>query len=241
MRIHSGTLKGRRVISPPDESTTRPIPDRVKSSVFQILRGHFEGEAVFDGFAGTGAIGLEAASLGASRVVMVERDKRVAMVCEKNVETLGVGDRCEVVRGDALGPIALARCPDPVHIVFLDPPYAMVEDPEGWARVRAQFERLIGKLDETGFAILRTPAPFRFERPRVEATEPDIPDTNVEVVDLDDPDADDKLEAFEREFGLNDPAFDAKPDLTFANAVGPETHVYRKTAVHLYMRKPADS
>ena len=108
MRIHSGTLKGRRVISPPDESTTRPIPDRVKSSVFQILRGHFEGEAVFDGFAGTGAIGLEAASLGASRVVMVERDKRVAMVCEKNVETLGIGDRCEVVRGDALGPIALA-------------------------------------------------------------------------------------------------------------------------------------
>jgi 16S rRNA G966 N2-methylase RsmD len=136
------------------------MPDRVRESVFSILRGHTEDAAVFDGFAGTGSIGLEAVSRGASRCVLVEKDRRVADLLRRNIETLGVQDRCELVVGDALGAGALARCPSPAHLVFFDPPYALIDDPTGWRRVKAQFEALVRKLDDTGFAVLRTRWPF---------------------------------------------------------------------------------
>lgn len=160
MRIIGGDLKRQRLESPPDAKTTRPMPDHVRESVFNILRGHFEGASVFDAFAGTGAVGLEAVSRGASRVVMVERDKRIAALLRRNVEHLGVEDDCEIVVGDALGAGALARCPMPVDVIFFDPPYPLVRDPAGWARVRRQFEAAIGRLTDTGFAVIRTPWPF---------------------------------------------------------------------------------
>lgn len=163
LRIISGEFRRRLLATPPDAEKTRPIPDRVKESLFQILRGHCEGAAVFEGFAGVGAIGLEALSRGATRVVMVERDREIFRLLEKNIETLGCHDRVEPICGDALGPGALARCPRPVHLVFFDPPYAMVRDPAGWGRVKAQFERLIAMLDDTGYAVLRTPWPLFHE------------------------------------------------------------------------------
>lgn len=161
MRIIAGEFKRRRLLSPPEGSTTRPIPDRVKVSLFNLLRGHFDGVAVFDAFAGTGAIGLEAVSRGAARCVLVERDKRVAATLKANIEALGAQDRCEVVVGDALGYAAALRCPVGVHLVFFDPPYAMMEDAARRPRVMAQLGRCIERLDETGYAILRTPWPLR--------------------------------------------------------------------------------
>lgn len=163
LRIISGQYRRRLLQTPPDAEKTRPIPDRVKESLFQILRGHAEGSTVFEGFAGVGSIGLEAVSRGASRVVMVERDREIFGLLEKNTAMLGCEDRVELVCGDALGPGALARCPRPVHLVFFDPPYAMVRDPAGWGRVKAQFERLIAMLDDTGYAVLRTPWPLFHE------------------------------------------------------------------------------
>src|SRR5688572_20146096 len=172
MRIIGGEFRSRRLFTPRDAETTRPIPDRVKESLFGLLRGHCEDAAVFDAYAGTGAIGLEAISRGASRCVFVEKDRDAADLLRKNIETLGVQDRCELVVGDALGPGALARCPRPVNLVFLDPPYPVVRDPLGWKRVRTQFERLIDLLDGDGFAIIRTPWPFLIEVPQAEAGEP---------------------------------------------------------------------
>jgi 16S rRNA (guanine(966)-N(2))-methyltransferase RsmD len=163
LRIISGQYRRRLLATPPDADTTRPFPDRVRESLFQILRGHYEGATVFEAFAGVGSVGLEAVSRGAARVVMVERDRAVFSLLEKNVATLGCQDKVELVCGDALGPGALARCPRPVHLVFFDPPYAMVRDPSAWGRIKGQFERLIAMLDDTGYAVLRTPWPLYHE------------------------------------------------------------------------------
>lgn len=162
MRIIAGKFRSRKLLSPRDAETTRPIPDRVKESIFNLLRGHFEGATVLDGFAGTGAIGLEAISRGAERVVFVEKDRRAADLLERNIATLGCEDSAELLRADVLGPAALTRCPKPATMIFLDPPYPLVLDPDGWARVSRQLSRLItANLSEKGFAILRTPWPFR--------------------------------------------------------------------------------
>ena len=160
MRIIGGSLKRQHLDSPRDALTTRPMPDHVREAVYNLLRGHSEGAHVFDAFAGTGAVGLEAVSRGAERCVLVERDRKVAAILRANVDRLGVGDRCEVVVGDALGAGALARCPKPADLIFFDPPYPIVRDPAGWRRVRRQFEAAIGRLADTGFATIRTPWPF---------------------------------------------------------------------------------
>jgi 16S rRNA (guanine966-N2)-methyltransferase len=161
MRIISGKFRSRKLHTPRDAATTRPIPDRVKESLFSLLRGHFEGSQVLDCFAGTGAMGLEALSRGAERVVFVEKDRRAADLLQKNIDMLEAGEECEVVKSDALGPAAIARCPRPVDLIFFDPPYPLILDPHGWERVSRQFGRLIENLSDDGFAILRTPWPFR--------------------------------------------------------------------------------
>lgn len=163
MRIISGKFRSRQLFSPKDASTTRPMPDRVKVSLFGLLRGNCEGANVLDCFAGTGAVGLEAISRGAARCVFVERDRKIADILEQNIRTLGCEDQCEVVRSDALGPATLARAPRPVTLAFFDPPYPLVFEPQGWERVRRQFARVIDLLSDDGFAVLRTPWPFRHE------------------------------------------------------------------------------
>jgi 16S rRNA (guanine(966)-N(2))-methyltransferase RsmD len=164
MRIISGRFRSRKLLTPKDALTTRPIPDRVKESVFSMLRGNCEGAQVIDCFAGTGAIGLEALSLGAERVVFVERDRKAADMLRKNVESLEVEDETEVVEADALGPAALARCPKPVDLVFFDPPYPLMLDPERCSHVLRAFGRFVDLLSDSGFAILRTPWPLRHIR-----------------------------------------------------------------------------
>lgn len=242
MRIISGEFKRRQIEGPPDSKTTRPIPDRVREAVFNLLRGHYDDATVFDGFAGSGVIGLEAVSRGASRCVFVERDRRIAKLLERNIETLGAGDRCEVVVGDALGPAAVSRCPRPVRLVFLDPPYNLVREPAGWSRVLKQASRLVGLLEPGGFLVLRTPWPHVHKRGEVYVGPPpegdgeDEEDGPVEIVDLAEDD-DGAMEAFERE--LQEAAAAAPPEdapLAIEGAEGPETHIYGSTAVHLYMR-----
>ncbi len=250
MRIISGQYRRRKLHSPPEGAITRPFPDMVKEAMFNLLRGHFEGEAVLDCFAGTGTVGLEAASRGASRVVCIERDRRVTKVLEKNIEMLGAEEIVEVVAGDALGPTAIHRCPKPVHIIFFDPPYAMVWDPEDWVRVRTQFERLIALLDDTGYAVLRTPWPL-FNKVPVEHQQAEISKapSPIEMVDgeemieidLDDPDADAMMESFEKDLArdASTPKFTTIDiDLQMSGALGPETHSYGGMALHLYMRDP---
>ncbi len=244
MRIIGGEFKRRRLHTPKDASTTRPMPDHVRQAVFNLLRGHFEGEAVLDTFAGTGAIGLEAVSRGAKRVVLIEKNRHIAKLIERNIEELGCADRAELVVGDALGPAALMRCPDPAHIIFLDPPFPLVRDPDGWERFVRQFERLIAKLDDTGYAVLRTPWPFFHQEP-APAPRRDEDESVVYDLDRDGPLDAEEIEALADE--ADDEPMAAEPhqppaktpvDLNFSFALGPETHIYGKSAVHLYMKRP---
>lgn len=160
MRIIAGEFKGRRLKAPEGTDKTRPLPDRVRTALFNMLKGHFEGQPFFDAFAGTGSFGLEAISRGAASCVFVERDREVAGILRGNIEMVGAMDRAQVFHGDALGAGALSQCPRPVHVVMFDPPYGMVEDPATRGRAMAQFARLVECLDDGGFAILRTPWPY---------------------------------------------------------------------------------
>lgn len=237
MRIISGQFKRRPLAGPPHGATTRPMPDLVKEAVFNLLRGHCEDGPVMDLFCGTGTMGLEAVSRGSPRVVLVERDRRVVEVLEKNIAYLGVEDLCEVVCADALGPAALNRCPRPAHIIFVDPPYELVNEPEGWARVTRQVSRLAEMLDDTGYIVLRTPWPFVHT---VEAPEPEHGAPASVTIDLSDEDADDALDEFEAQLAAG--ASKARGitvgvDLGIENTIGPETHEYGTTAVHLYMKR----
>lgn len=160
MRIIAGEFRRRILKTPKDDSVTRPITDRVKESLFGLLRGHCEDAFVFDAFAGTGAIGLEAVSRGAAKCVFVEQNRDIAAILQSNIDMLNVGDRCRVVIGDALGPGALARAPRPLTLAFFDPPYALVQDHIGFRRVMAQLRSTIDLLKPDGFAVLRTPWPL---------------------------------------------------------------------------------
>lgn len=160
LRVIAGDLKRRTIQTPPDGSTTRPLPDRVRTALFNMLVGHFEGVDVVDCFAGSGIFGIEALSRGAEHAVFIERDRGVAELLERNLRELGVWDRAELVRADALTPSALAACPRPAHIVFMDPPYPLMIDPVSRARIMDRFAELAQHLDKDGFAIIRTPWPY---------------------------------------------------------------------------------
>jgi 16S rRNA (guanine966-N2)-methyltransferase len=100
----------------------RPTPGRVKESLFSILMNRLNGARVLDLFSGTGAIGFEAASRGASRVVSVEAQRDVAAAIEEAAKELGVGGVVTVFQAPAER--ALYRLEGPFDIVYLDPPYA---------------------------------------------------------------------------------------------------------------------
>ncbi len=120
VRIIAGRWRRRR-LPVAAAGAVRPTPDRVRETLFNWLGAGVEGRRCLDLFAGTGALGFEAASRGAKAVVMVERDPGAAAALERAARALGA-DNVEVVRADALGwaPPAGVR----FDIVFLDPPWS---------------------------------------------------------------------------------------------------------------------
>ncbi len=160
LRIIAGEFRHRQIESPPDATKTRPLPDRVRAALFNMLTGHFQGHLFVDAFAGTGSFGLEALSRGADHCVFIERDRQIAQLLRRNIESLTLSDRATLLQGDALGPAAFAACSGSPHVVFFDPPYPLVNDPRSRSLIFDQFQRFIDELDPTGFAIIRTPHPF---------------------------------------------------------------------------------
>jgi 16S rRNA (guanine966-N2)-methyltransferase len=157
LRIIAGEFRSRQLASPPDGLVTRPWVHRVKESIFNVLRGHYQGALVVDLFAGVGTMGLEAVSRGASRVLMVEQDRRIFNLLQQNVQDLQCEDRADLLQGDALGPVALLRAPRPIDLLFIDPPFAMMEDDATRARIFGQIEQAASLMAPTGFVVLRTP------------------------------------------------------------------------------------
>ena len=117
----AGEFRSRRLIGPPPG--VRPTSDRVREAIFSSL-GSVDGKSVLDLYAGTGALGIEALSRGASRVVFVDISRRSISVIRTNLEALGLVDRSSLVQGDAE---AFVKCTldgrEPFDLVFLDPPY----------------------------------------------------------------------------------------------------------------------
>ena len=155
MRVVAGTARGRRLAAPPG-AVTRPTPDRVREAVFNSLYslGVLPGCRVLDLYAGTGAMGIEALSRGASFAVFVESAPEALAALRANLASTGLEDRAEVVAADVgdylrapdragVGPGAAdpshgygvgPEAPDPPHgyefdLAVVDPPYGF----DGWA------------------------------------------------------------------------------------------------------------
>jgi 16S rRNA (guanine966-N2)-methyltransferase len=120
MRIVGGTLGG-RVIRAPAGAATRPTSEKVRQAIFNILPG-LENAHVLDLFAGSGALGLEALSRGAARVVFVDQAKPALASLRANIEALGVGERATVIASDAVAGARHAPA-EPWRLVLIDPPY----------------------------------------------------------------------------------------------------------------------
>ena len=125
MRIIAGQFRGRRLAAVPGTGT-RPTADRVREALFSRLQSRYDmtGAAVLDLFAGTGALGLEAISRGASNLVSVELNRRAARVLLANLESCGAQGRSELIVRDVVGAlVGLASRGRRFEGVFVDPPY----------------------------------------------------------------------------------------------------------------------
>ena len=126
MRVVGGRLRG-RALAAPHSQTIRPTADRLREALFNILAHAYgdpmTGARVLDLFAGTGALGIEAASRGAEFVLFVDEAAEARALLRENIATLGLGGTTRIFRRDAtkLGP---AHPLEPFTLAFLDPPYA---------------------------------------------------------------------------------------------------------------------
>ena len=126
MRIIAGHLKGRRLRGPVGTGV-RPTSDGLRETLFNVLGPTIDGRRVLDAFAGTGALGLEALSRGASGVTFVERDRREIRVLEANVAACGVQEACVIIRDDFLRIDGRHDIPHAFDLALLDPPYDLKE------------------------------------------------------------------------------------------------------------------
>lgn len=143
MRVVAGELRGRRIAAP-RSLDTRPTTDRVREAIGSALEaaGVIEDAVVFDAFAGSGALGIEALSRGAAYAVFVERDRAALAVLRENLESLGLKERSSVIATDVFS----RRCLDAlagrgVSLLFLDPPYRID---------KSEVRGLIGTLLDSG-------------------------------------------------------------------------------------------
>ncbi|MEU9328618.1 16S rRNA (guanine(966)-N(2))-methyltransferase RsmD [Streptomyces canus] len=128
-RVIAGRAGGRRLAVPPGNGT-RPTSDRAREGLFStwqsLLGGPLAGERVLDLYAGSGAVGLEALSRGASHTLLVEADARAARTIRENVKNLGLPG-AEVRAGKAEQIIQQPAPAEPYDLVFLDPPYRVTD------------------------------------------------------------------------------------------------------------------
>ena len=123
MRVISGKAKGIR-LNTPKGMLTRPTADRVKEALFSILHFDLPGTRVLDLFAGTGQLGIEALSRGATHAVFVDERLDACDLVKENIEKCGFSPNANVVRSDYMA--YLRRCKEKFDIIFLDPPYSEV-------------------------------------------------------------------------------------------------------------------
>ncbi|MEX1157961.1 MAG: RsmD family RNA methyltransferase [Thermomicrobiales bacterium] len=123
MRVVSGEARGRKLRAPKSQGITRPMADKIKEALFSVLASlGVEYDRVLDLYAGSGAIGIEALSRGASWCDFVDRDNHAVRAIRENLEHVGYADRGKIHRVPVLTMIRGAR--EPYDMVIFDPPYA---------------------------------------------------------------------------------------------------------------------
>jgi|SRR5579864_3361500 len=148
MRVIAGEFRSRRLKSIPGLGT-RPTPDRLRETLFDILGTRLAGAVFLDAYAGTGAVGIEALSRGAARAIFIERSKAAEKVLRENLESLGIEDRTVVALGVAASLIPRYTA----SMVFLDPPYDR----------DSEYERVLQLLGESPPEMVIAQHSVRFE------------------------------------------------------------------------------
>ena len=150
MRIEAGRFKGRQL---PQARGARPIPGRLRRSLFSVLAPQLEGARVLDLFAGVGGMGLEALSRGAAEVVLVDKDSAAIADLQAFLERVGATGEGRALRRDVLrGALPVG----PFDLVFLDPPFPLWDGPDG----AALLGRAVAVLAPDGLLALKIPAPL---------------------------------------------------------------------------------
>ena len=162
MRIIAGSRKGARIFAP--KGQTRPTGDRVREAAFNLI-GPVDDMAVLDLFAGSGAMGLEALSRGASSAVFVESDRDAQRTIERNLEKLGLKG-ARIVKSDARRALAAeAAAGRRYDLVLVDPPYRMLD-----SLLPTLATYLPSLLAEGGIVVVESPAREQPELPLNERT-----------------------------------------------------------------------
>lgn len=158
LRIIGGEFRGRKLKYSGDPRT-RPMKDRVREAVFNLVRGHVAGRIAIDLFAGTGALGLEALSRGAARALFLERHFPTARIIRENAATLGVTDRVEILSVDTLAWSRRVPAEDgSPWLVFCSPPFDLyVERP---AELLALIERLMAEAPPESAVVVESDQRF---------------------------------------------------------------------------------
>lgn len=159
MRIIAGTHRGRPLVAP-EGKITRPMTDRVRENLFNILGPEtVAGAVVLDLFCGSGALGLEALSRGAASCTFVDTDRDAVRAVETNCERLGLAPRARLLRQDALrpGPWGRPTGAAAYTLLFVDPPYRLTDTADGQARLADMAARLaqMGGLAAGAVVMLR--------------------------------------------------------------------------------------
>jgi len=158
MRIIAGTRKGMKLLSPKGQ-TSRPITDRVKESLFNVLYKYDlpQGAIVADLFCGVGSLGLEALSRGAEFVTFVEKDPAVIAILKKNIEKTRFVNESKVIRANAfIAGAAIDSGIEKFGLVFVDPPYAAATIVQADSPLGGLLDLLGGQVTDDGIVIVRT-------------------------------------------------------------------------------------
>ena len=139
MRVIAGRFKGRRLKAPTWDGL-RPTSDKLRETLFKIIAARIQGSRVLDGYAGTGAVGIEALSRGAAHVTFIDSDRRATALIEQNLALCGIEGDYTIEQGGVA--TVLRRLPTDVEfdIIVLDPPY---EAPGVGEVIDAAAERLV--------------------------------------------------------------------------------------------------
>ena len=157
MRVIAGEYKGRRLAAPTWPGL-RPTSDRLKETVFALLAPRLEGARVLDGFAGSGALGLEALSRGAASVVFIELDSRAAGLIERNLAHCRITDGYVMMRAEFTRALRQLPADRRFDLALLDPPYDLAD-------LASMVEAAAGRMAPGGVLLLehasRREAPAR--------------------------------------------------------------------------------